>query len=118
MVSENGKPAHTEVTTIARLCWVSRAMSESEDDVSENWRKRHSLIAVKLHTGRTHQIRIHMLSIGHPLVCDAQYAERRFHTDRAWCPRNFLHAYHLGLSDVPEDSDEANTLALVGPRIP
>merc|ERR1712094_165481 len=29
------------------------------------------------------------------------YAESRFAADRIWCPRNFLHTYHLGFLDVP-----------------
>lgn len=33
----------------------------------------HALMALKLETGRTHQIRVHMASIGHPLVGDALY---------------------------------------------
>ena len=33
----------------------------------------HSLVRCKLHTGRTHQIRVHMAFLGHPLVSDALY---------------------------------------------
>lgn len=33
----------------------------------------YSLIKFKLETGRTHQIRVHMASIGHPLLCDSVY---------------------------------------------
>merc|ERR1712146_297077 len=65
--------------------------------------QRYSLVALKLHTGRTHQIRVHMLSIGHPLVCDTKYAEELFPMDRQWCPRNFLHTYRLAFQDVPLD---------------
>eukprot|EP00747_Dinoflagellata_sp_TGD_P113740 gnl/TRDRNA2_/TRDRNA2_171782_c6_seq1.p1 gnl/TRDRNA2_/TRDRNA2_171782_c6~~gnl/TRDRNA2_/TRDRNA2_171782_c6_seq1.p1 ORF type:complete len:142 (+),score=14.91 gnl/TRDRNA2_/TRDRNA2_171782_c6_seq1:1-426(+) len=46
-----------------------------------------------------------MLAIGHPLVCDSKYAKSHFPADRIWCPRNFLHTYHLGFSDVPAGSD-------------
>ncbi|WP_341904603.1 RluA family pseudouridine synthase [Polaromonas sp. YR568] len=34
---------------------------------------RHCLVACRLQTGRTHQIRVHMVHIGHPLVSDALY---------------------------------------------
>lgn len=37
----------------------------------------HSLLAVQLHTGRTHQIRVHMAHIGHPLVGDPVYGGRQ-----------------------------------------
>merc|ERR1712066_603447 len=31
-----------------------------------------------------------------------KYAESHFSVDRSWCPRNFLHTYHLGFPDVPD----------------
>ncbi len=39
--------------------------------------EHHSLIACRLETGRTHQIRVHLQSIGHPLVGDPVYGLRR-----------------------------------------
>ena len=35
-----------------------------------------SLVRVELKTGRTHQIRVHMAAIGHPVVCDGPYGRR------------------------------------------
>jgi 23S rRNA pseudouridine1911/1915/1917 synthase len=46
----------------------------------------------RLHTGRTHQIRVHLASIGHPLVGDALYGGRELFGLR----RQALHAVSLG----------------------
>jgi 23S rRNA pseudouridine1911/1915/1917 synthase len=35
----------------------------------------HALIRFTLHTGRTHQIRVHAAALGHPLLCDDQYGD-------------------------------------------
>ncbi|HMH20745.1 MAG TPA: RluA family pseudouridine synthase [Puia sp.] len=37
----------------------------------------YSLVQFRLHTGRTHQIRVHMASLGHPIVCDELYGDAR-----------------------------------------
>ena len=36
-----------------------------------------SLVQFRIHTGRTHQIRVHMQSLGHPIVCDDVYGDGR-----------------------------------------
>ncbi len=52
-----------------------------------------SLISLNPKTGRTHQIRIHLKYLGHPIVSDDFYAGRKTsRKDRVWCPRLFLHA--------------------------
>lgn len=51
---------------------------------------KYTLILVKLHTGRTHQIRVHMSSIGHPLMGDELYGGKR--TTLKDLHRQFLHA--------------------------
>jgi 23S rRNA pseudouridine955/2504/2580 synthase/23S rRNA pseudouridine1911/1915/1917 synthase len=37
----------------------------------------YSLLQFQIHTGRTHQIRIHMKDIGHPIVCDELYGDAK-----------------------------------------
>ena len=53
----------------------------------------YTLLELRPETGRTHQIRIHLKHIGHPIVSDSFYAGRKTNRkDRKWCPRLFLHA--------------------------
>ena len=68
----------------------------------ENVRKRvqiyqgFSLVRCWPKTGRTHQIRVHMAHVQHPLVGDATYAgKKRQSLDTIWCDRHFLHAETL-----------------------
>lgn len=53
-----------------------------------------SLMRCKLETGRTHQIRVHMMSIGHTLVGDVLYGKAHL---ASVFPRQALQAQHLGL---------------------
>ncbi len=55
-----------------------------------------SLIMCTLHTGRTHQIRVHMLHLGHPLIGDPIYAKPQ--KQRAKTGRLMLHAWRLALT--------------------
>jgi 23S rRNA pseudouridine1911/1915/1917 synthase len=71
-VVDHGKPAMTTFELLQdteRGCWVRAA----------------------LHTGRTHQIRVHMAHIGHPLVADPLYGG----AEDAGLTRQALHAYRL-----------------------
>ncbi len=74
-VVEEGRPSRTDYRVRAR------------------YREGFSLIECNLLTGRTHQIRVHLRHIGHPLVGDTVYAPRKhapFPIDRV-----FLHAWRL-----------------------
>ncbi len=57
-----------------------------------------TLLECRLETGRTHQIRVHMAHIGHPLVGDPTYGGRRGVGAAASFPRQALHAFRLGLN--------------------
>ncbi|MGI8661672.1 MAG: RluA family pseudouridine synthase [Acidimicrobiales bacterium] len=75
-----------------------------------------SLLRCRLETGRTHQIRVHLAAIGHPVVGDDRYGGLR--KPMLDVPRPFLHAEHLSFvhpatgvevsfdSPLPDDLDE------------
>jgi 23S rRNA pseudouridine1911/1915/1917 synthase len=55
-----------------------------------------TLAACWLETGRTHQIRIHLAEVGHPVVGDAVYRPRHLPRSKARFSRQALHAQTLG----------------------
>ncbi|KAA1423461.1 RluA family pseudouridine synthase [Mumia zhuanghuii] len=55
-----------------------------------------SLLEVKLETGRTHQIRVHMAALKHPCVGDPLYGSDPTLTKRIGLDRQWLHAHRLG----------------------
>jgi 23S rRNA pseudouridine1911/1915/1917 synthase len=54
-----------------------------------------SLLKIIPHTGRTHQIRVHMSSIGHPVVGDTTYGYRQNFHQTIQCSHPILHANRL-----------------------
>ena len=90
VVTRNGKAALTNYRTI------------------RNFGIAAALVALRLGTGRTHQIRVHMAHIGHPLLGDAVYLRRRPAVAKTLppavlalaldFPRQALHAEMLGFS--------------------
>ncbi|PIE53964.1 MAG: pseudouridine synthase [Dethiosulfovibrio peptidovorans] len=80
-VSDLGRPAVTDVTPL----WT---------------RGEYSFVACGLHTGRTHQIRVHLRHLGAPLVGDRLYGFRKVVSggpERLLGDRIFLHAWKLSL---------------------
>jgi 23S rRNA pseudouridine1911/1915/1917 synthase len=55
-----------------------------------------TLVELHIHTGRTHQIRVHMAHIGHPIVGDGTYGRAR--QTNISVARPLLHAYKLGFT--------------------
>lgn len=94
------KPALTEYKVLEHLT----------DGVDE-----YTLIVVKLHTGRTHQIRVHLTSAGYPLIGDELYGGKK--VMKLGLSRQFLHAKKIEVqlpdqswieaeSDFPKDLKE------------
>ena len=78
--SQEGKEAATEYDVLKRF-------------------KTATLVRVRIHTGRTHQIRAHFKGIDHPLVGDALYAKKHMrHIKPIEFPRVFLHAAKLSFA--------------------
>lgn len=79
---------------------VIREMKMKEEaEIVRNFKKKakvyqgFSLLTCWPKTGRTHQIRVHLKHLGHPLVGDVTYlGHKRAKLDPVWCPRQFLHA--------------------------
>jgi 23S rRNA pseudouridine1911/1915/1917 synthase len=67
---------------------------------------RHTLIRCSLETGRTHQIRVHMLSIGHPLVADPVYGGK---------PLNMLPLLRDAVKNLGRQALHAERLGLIHP---
>ena len=72
-----------------------------------------SLVLCTLHTGRTHQIRVHMLHLGHPLIGDPIYAKPA--RQKAKPGRLMLHAWRLGF-DHPRTGKRMDFEAPVPPE--
>ena len=65
--------------------------------------KDYTLLDVTLLTGRTHQIRVHLSYINHPIVGDSKYgdfATNRLFKEKYHFNNQFLHAYKIGFGDL------------------
>jgi 23S rRNA pseudouridine1911/1915/1917 synthase len=63
-----------------------------------------SLLEIRLETGRTHQIRVHMAALRHPCVGDLSYGADPTLAERLGLRRQWLHAVRLGF-DHPTTGD-------------
>lgn len=84
---------HPSIKT--RMAVVERGGREAETRFRLLWTapdRSASLLRVRILTGRTHQIRVHLAALGHPLLGDAVYADRN---TAARAPRQMLHAWQL-----------------------
>lgn len=78
-------------------------LTKSRINYLKNHARQYTLCAVFPKTGRTHQVRVHLKSIGHAVVSDSIYAPNKLlKLDLLWCPRLFLHAARVNFQH-PKD---------------
>lgn len=119
-----GREAVTEYEPLERLQFSGEQLAEIFSDFNKiQFRKLSTshynlftLLKCRPLTGRTHQIRVHLKYISHPIVSDEKYVGRKmYRLDTGFCPRQFLHAKRIGFyhpgsgkwmeveSELPED---------------
>jgi 23S rRNA pseudouridine1911/1915/1917 synthase len=99
-------PIHRTRMTVERKTWHGAALANPRA-ARTDWRvlatiDNTTLLEVQLHTGRTHQIRVHFCALKHPVVGDTLYGAaaqlRAGNVTLAPLGRNFLHAAKLGFA--------------------
>ena len=99
-------PIHRTRMTTQRKSWHGAAVANPRE-ARTDWKALAkidgtTLVEVQLHTGRTHQIRVHFSALKHPVVGDTLYgAAKELRVERVILPplgRNFLHAAKLGFA--------------------
>jgi 23S rRNA pseudouridine955/2504/2580 synthase len=82
-----------------RVAGAGKASSSTFEPV-DFFGARATLLEVAIHTGRTHQIRVHAAHAGHPVAGDAKYGDREFNEEMRGLglDRMFLHAHSLSFT--------------------
>ncbi len=98
-VAKDGKPARTEFRRLRKFAAAT-------------------LVEASLFTGRTHQIRVHALSIGHPIACDERYGDEALNAEfrKLGLKRLFLHASELAFAH-PRDQRPFTIQAPLEPEL-
>ena len=118
-LAKGGGPGHelmqvdekTGQHAISDLCRVDHAA------------RRYALVALRPLTGRTHQLRVHMAHIGHPIMGDGKYGGDAAHPGGVIAGRLHLHAWQLVLPDgkkieAPLAAPLKDSLAALGLAMP
>ncbi|OGY72715.1 MAG: hypothetical protein A3H59_03810 [Candidatus Jacksonbacteria bacterium RIFCSPLOWO2_02_FULL_43_9] len=83
-------------------------IAKTHYSVIQQFPPKYSLLAIHILTGRTHQIRIHLHALGHSIVGDTLYRQKKF-TPPANLNRIFLHSHVLGFNDSKNTYQEYNS---------
>jgi len=86
-----------------------RAFSRSKVIIGiHNYMDKYSLLEIQLITGRTHQIRAHLASIGYPIIGDIKYGDRevnKYFKENFGLNNQMLHAYKLIFNKLDKPLD-------------
>lgn len=128
-VVSTGRESKSEFKRNVELIFLSSRFAQLVEDEKYNKARiryleahglDYSLVEIFPKTGRTHQIRVHLKHLGHPVVSDELYCPSKlFKFDMLWCPRMFLHAQSIAfrhpstkknlefVADLPKDLKSA-----------
>lgn len=93
--------------TVKREKQTEGKIAITEYEVIKNY-TNYALLRVIIKTGRTHQIRVHLNAIGHPIVGDSLYYKSK-HKEKIKLDRIFLHSSMLGFYDLNNQWVEYNS---------
>ena len=96
-----------------RMAVVRRGREARTEYRAIEYFANHTLLAVHPHTGRTHQVRVHLAWLGYPIVGDTVYGRRR---QRLLRNRHFLHASQLRFTH-PTTGEDVEFKAPLPPKL-
>lgn len=83
----------------------SARSAKTHYNVIQQFAPKYSLLSLRILTGRTHQIRVHLHALGHSIVGDMLYHQKKF-TPSKHLTRIFLHSHVLGFTDIEHTYQE------------
>lgn len=109
--------ARSKDSIIERVVSPKGKESITEYKVLNELRNRLSHLSLSLHTGRTHQIRVHMAHLGHPIVGDELYGastkgikRQALHCKKVIFKHPFINKKMIFEADLPADMEEILSL--------
>ena len=109
-LNKGGRDAHSEWERLYPPIFEEAVTKRGKNvPVPKEFQSSFSLMAVKIYTGRTHQVRVHMSEAGYPLLGDSTYANAKI---AQLAPRQMLHAWKLHFHHPITDEELSFTCPL------